>query len=83
MTFNFTPDSILIGRINSLKVRQEKAFRKKQQKKLLQLQNEANDIYIQKQIDLLSPSKIGYTLSDYHLKLIINNCKIFKRNNLI
>ena len=80
MTFNFTPDSILIGRINSLKVRQLKAFRKKQEKILLQLQNEANDIDIQKQIDLLSPSKIKYKLSDYHLKLIINNCKIFKHN---
>jgi hypothetical protein len=73
---------MLLGVQNSLKVRQLKAKRKKQEKLLQELQDLARDKYVLEQINLLKEPVIGYKLSDEHLVLVLNSCLIFKKNNL-
>ena len=73
---------MLLGVQNSLKVRQLKAKRKKQEKLLQELQDLARDKYVLEQINLLKEPVIGYKLSNENLLLVLNSCLIFKKNNL-
>jgi hypothetical protein len=85
MPTTLTEASSLRGRENSLIVRRLKSTRKKQEKLLQELQNIARDKYVQEQINLLKEPEepiIGYKLSEENLQLVLNSCKIFKKNNL-
>jgi hypothetical protein len=73
---------MLLGVQNSLRVRQLKAHRKKQEKLLQELQDIARDKYVLEQINLLKEPVIGYILSNENLLLVLNSCLIFKKNNL-
>jgi hypothetical protein len=73
---------MLLGVQNSLKVRRLKATRRNQEKLLKELQDIARDKYVLQQINLLKEPVIGYRLSNENLKIVLNSCSIFKKNNL-